>query len=237
MNKITILFFATLRDLAGTRFSDMEIPDNMTVGELKKQLVKQFPGIEPSLSSVLVSINKQYAFDEDEIPDKAEIALFPPVSGGSEGECPTITLITDAPLNVNGLLESIAHPTVGAACVFTGMVRGITTGERNIETDHLEYEAYHSMAESKLRQVAAEIRDKWPAVKGIAIVQRIGILEPGIPTVVVACTAAHRGSGVFEATRYGIDRVKQIVPIWKKEVGVNGEEWVEGEYIPRRGER
>ncbi|MGD8553468.1 MAG: molybdenum cofactor biosynthesis protein MoaE, partial [Anaerolineales bacterium] len=77
-----------------------------------------------------------------------------------------------------------------------------------------------------------EIRAQWAAVEGIAIVQRIGVLEPGTPTVLIACTAGHRDSGIFEAARYGIDRLKEIVPIWKKEVGPNGEAWVEGDYFP-----
>jgi molybdopterin synthase catalytic subunit len=92
------------------------------------------------------------------------------------------------------------------------------------------------MAEEKMRQVADEIREKWEAVEGIAIVQRIGTLHPGTPTVLIACTAGHRDTGVFEAARYGIDRLKQIVPIWKKEVGPDGEEWGEGDYIPQPGE-
>ena len=104
------------------------------------------------------------------------------------------------------------------------------------QTIHLEYEAYAPMAEAKMRQVSDEIRERWPVVEGIAIVQRIGILEPQTPTVLIACTAAHRDDGVFEAARYGIDRLKEIVPVWKKEVGPGGESWVEGEYVPGAGE-
>jgi molybdopterin synthase catalytic subunit len=85
-----------------------------------------------------------------------------------------------------------------------------------------------------MKQVADEIRTKWPVVEGIAIVQRIGKLYPKTPTVLIACTAAHRDTGVFEAARYGIDRLKEIVPIWKKEVSPGGEFWVEGDYIPNR---
>jgi molybdopterin synthase catalytic subunit len=93
------------------------------------------------------------------------------------------------------------------------------------------------MAESKLAQVAQEIRDQWASVRGIAIVQRLGHLEPGTPTVMVACSAGHRDSGVFEAARYGIDRLKEIVPIWKKEVGPSGDFWVEGGYLPSEEDR
>ena len=87
------------------------------------------------------------------------------------------------------------------------------------------------MAEEKMGQVAQEIRSRWPSVEGIAIVQRIGELLPGMPSTLIACSAAHRDMGVFEAARYGIDRLKDIVPIWKKEVQPFGEAWVEGEYI------
>ena len=112
------------------------------------------------------------------------------------------------------------------------MVRGVTARDNPHQTVYLEYEAYRPMAEAKMRQVADEIRLRWPDVEGIAIVQRVGRLYPQTPTVLVACTAAHRDTGVFEAARYGIDRLKEIVPVWKKEVGPLGEQWVEGEYIP-----
>ncbi len=119
--------------------------------------------------------------------------------------------------------DRLILPTSGAACVFTGMVRGRTERGTPHETEVLEYEAYVPMAEAKMRQVADEIRARWPSVEGIGIVQRIGRLAPGTPTVLIACTAAHRDTGVFEAARYGIDRLKEIVPIWKKEIGPDGE--------------
>jgi molybdopterin synthase catalytic subunit len=116
------------------------------------------------------------------------------------------------------------------------MVRGETTRVDAHATEYLEYEAYIPMAEAKMKQVTEEIRERWPAIQGIAVIQRIGKLYPKTPTVLIACTAAHRDTGVFEAARYGIDRLKEIVPIWKKEVSPNGEFWVEGDYIPRAGE-
>ena len=149
---------------------------------------------------------------------------------------PTIFSITESELDLNGLLAQITLPSTGAAAIFTGMVRGKTKRDDPHETVYLEYEAYVPMAEAKMKQVADEIRAKWPSVEGIAIVQRVGKLYPQTPTVLIACTAAHRDTGVFEAARYGIDRLKEIVPIWKKEFGPNGEFWVEGEYIPKPGE-
>jgi molybdopterin synthase catalytic subunit len=149
---------------------------------------------------------------------------------------PTILAITDRPLDLDDLVARITLPTTGAACVFTGLVRGVTTRGDPRQTIYLEYEAYTPMAEARLRQVADEIRARWPSVEGIAIVQRIGRLDPGAPTVLIACTAAHRDTGVFEAARYGIDRLKEIVPVWKKEVGPHGEAWIEGDYIPRKSD-
>ncbi|HEX8992659.1 MAG TPA: molybdenum cofactor biosynthesis protein MoaE [Anaerolineales bacterium] len=149
---------------------------------------------------------------------------------------PTVFRITQDAIDLNTLLAAITRPTTGAAAIFAGMVRGATTREPVHQTEYLEYEAYVPMAEAKMQQVAAEIRERWPSVEGIAIVQRIGRLHPQTPTVLIACTAAHRDTGVFDAARYGIDRLKEIVPIWKKEVGPGGEIWVEGDYVPKPGE-
>ncbi len=149
---------------------------------------------------------------------------------------PTIFSITEEELDLDALLDAITLPSTGAAAIFTGMVRGVTSRGEAHETVYLEYEAYKPMAESKMKQVADEIRERWPTIEGIAIVQRIGRLYPRTPTVLIAVTAAHRDTGAFEAARYGIDRLKEIVPVWKKEVSPSGEEWIEGDYIPKAGE-
>lgn len=149
---------------------------------------------------------------------------------------PTIFSITEDEIDLNDLLARITLTSTGAAAIFTGMVRGVTSRDDAHETEYLEYEAYIPMAEEKMKQVADEIRARWDAIEGIAIVQRIGKLYPKTPTVLIACTAAHRDTGVFEAARYGIDRLKEIVPIWKKEVSPDGGFWVEGEYFPKAGE-
>jgi molybdopterin synthase catalytic subunit len=148
---------------------------------------------------------------------------------------PTIFSITEDEINLNDLLGKITLTSTGAAAIFTGMVRGETKRGDAHDTDYLEYEAYIPMAEAKMKQVADEIRSKWDDIEGIAIVQRIGKLYPKTPTVLIACTAAHRDTGVFEAARYGIDRLKEIVPIWKKEITPDGQNWVEGDYVPKAG--
>lgn len=149
---------------------------------------------------------------------------------------PTIFRVTEELIDLDALLAAITVPSTGAAALFTGMVRGSTVREPVHETVYLDYEAYVPMAEAKMQQVAEEIRARWPSIEGIAIVQRLGRLYPGTPTVLIACTAAHRNTGVFDAARYGIDRLKEIVPVWKKETGPHGESWVEGDYVPKPGE-
>jgi len=148
---------------------------------------------------------------------------------------PLIIAITEDELDLNDMLEKITLTSTGAAVIFAGVVRGETVRDGR-ETAYLEYEAYKPMAEAKMEQIAREIRERWSIVEGIAIVQRIGKLMPRTPTVLIACTAAHRDSGVFDAAKYGIDRLKEIVPVWKKEVGSDGESWIEGHYIPKEGE-
>jgi molybdopterin synthase catalytic subunit len=234
MIQVTVRFFATFKDRAGLSETRLELPEGAVVTDLKARLAAQFPSLAAGLDSALVSVNREYAFDGDSLPEAAEVALFPPVSGGADH--PTVLYLTEAEIDLNALLEEITLPSTGAACIFSGMVRAETARHEPFETDFLEYETYQEMAEGKMKQVAEEIRERWPQVLGIAIVQRIGRLYPGTPTVLIACSAAHRDTGVFEASRYGIDRLKEIVPIWKKEVGPGGEEWVEGEYRPIRGD-
>jgi MoaE-MoaD fusion protein len=232
MIKIKVLFFATFREYTGLRQLDLELPQDFRVQDLRLQLSAQFPALAPHIGSALVSINHEFAFDDDLLPDAAEVAIFPRVSGGAQVPQPELFSVTDQALDLDGLLAHITLPSTGAACIFTGMVRGLTSRDDPHETVYLEYEAYQPMAEAKMKQVAAEIRQRWPEVEGIAIVQRLGRLYPMTPTVIIACTAAHRDTGVFEAARYGIDRLKEIVPVWKKEFGPQGEEWIEGEYTP-----
>ncbi|MBI3243902.1 MAG: molybdenum cofactor biosynthesis protein MoaE [Chloroflexi bacterium] len=236
--KINVLFFATLKDRAQTHKAEMMLADSATVADLKAELGNRFPALIPALPTALVSRNHEFAFAEDKLAEGDEVALFPPVSGGADNadnpapQLPTFFRVTNDALDLDALVAGITLSSTGAACVFTGMVRGITRRGEAHQTSYLEYESYVPMAEAKMKQVADEIRGRWPAVEGIAIVQRIGRLDPGTPTVLIACSAAHRDTGVFEAARYGIDRLKEIVPVWKKEVGPGGEEWVEGEYTP-----
>jgi molybdopterin converting factor subunit 1 len=131
------------------------------------------------------------------------------------------------------IFPPVTEPGAGAVVTFAGVVRGENLGR---PVDYLEYEAYTEMAEARLRQVVAEAREQWPKIRRVALVHRVGHLELGEVAVLVAIGAAHRDDGAFEAARYAIDRIKEIVPIWKKEGWADGEEWLEGQYRPRPGE-
>lgn len=229
---ITVLFFATLRERIGEKGLNLEVPSNATARDVKNIVAEKYPHLCDLLAITIVSINHDFAADDELVPDGAEVALFPPVSGGSETEHHIFLDITEDEFDLNEIVEKISDQTTGAVAIFTGLVRGITTRGQLLQTEHLLYEAYQPMAEIKIRQIVSEIKERWPSVVGIAIVQRIGHLEPGTKTVCIACSAAHRDTGVFQATRFGIDRLKQIVPLWKKEVGPSGEQWVHGGYDP-----
>jgi molybdopterin converting factor subunit 1 len=237
-NHAKVLFFATLREKTGVHETRIEFQTGASVMDIKILLLEKYPNLKTSMDSIIVAMNHEFAFDENLVPDEAEIAVFPPVSGGeiNDRKFPTLIAIVDQEIDINKLTEKITSGTTGAACIFSGIVRGVTTRKSPHQTVELDYEAYREMAEVKMKQISEEMRTQWSDIEGIAIVQRIGKLFPGMISVIIACTSAHRDSGIFDAARYGIDRLKEIVPIWKKEVSRDGEIWIEGDYYPHRGE-
>jgi molybdopterin synthase catalytic subunit len=129
--------------------------------------------------------------------------------------------VTEQAISVDQVIARLADPAIGAITTFVGVVRGETAGR---ETLYLEYEAYPEMSEATLQQVGQEVQARWPEIRQVAIVHRTGRLEIGETAVVIALSAAHRRQ-VFDALHYAIDRIKEIVPIWKKEVWADGVEW------------
>jgi molybdopterin converting factor subunit 1 len=224
--KLVVKLFATLREKAGAGQVTVELPDGATVAALQARLAADFPALAGSLASCVVAVNQAFASAETPLRAGDEIALFPPVSGG---EFPTLTRITSEVFDVNEIVRELTLPTTGAVVTFTGAVRG---SERDKQVTQLFYEAYVPMAQAKLRQVADEMRARFPQIEAIALIQRIGALNAGEPTVLVAVSSPHRDQGCFEAARFGIDRIKEIVPVWKKEIGPDGQAWVEGRYHP-----
>lgn len=186
--------------------------------------IDRFPQIQGMRDSIMFAVNAEYVSADHPVSACDEVALIPPVSGGSDIDFFKITSDVLDPTELHNLVLS---PQAGAVSLFVGVVRNNNLGR---DVNFLEYDAYPAMATKVMRQIAAEIRDRWD-VLDIAMHHRIGRLEIGEASVAVAVASAHRGEGI-EACHYGIDRLKAIVPIWKKEVWADGEEWIEGSLTP-----
>ena len=171
--QITILLFATLKDIAGQSKLTLALADGpATVADVRRALVAEYPELAANVEAAIAAVNEEYAFNEEPVQDGDSIAFFPPVSGGSD-DFPEIFRLADGPIDHDEIIAAISVPATGAVCVFSGMVRGQTSKAGEVqETQHLEYEAYEPMAIAKMRQVAAEIRERWPLVQGIAMIQR-----------------------------------------------------------------
>ncbi len=237
-----IRLFATLKERAKQPTIALTLPlgiNTFTVTQLRDLVTQQYPVLASLMPHAVVAINQAFAFDEDVVKPNDEIALFPPVSGGRSDQdgldmsYPTYLAVTHEAIDLDFLQRQVTTELDGSAVLFIGTVRKVTGSD---VTTHLEYEAYQAMAEAKLKQVADEMRHKFPGVHGVALVQRIGLMQAGEPTIAVVASSAHRGDGAFEAARYGIDRLKQIVPVWKKEIRPDGSAWIEGDYTPQQGD-
>lgn len=226
--KVTVKLFARLRELAGTGMLEREVTENVTVAALLHDLQTDYPRLAEISPRTVVSLNREFVDLQTPLTEGDEVALFPPVSGGS-GAGEDKFAVTFDPISLDEIAARVVKPETGAVAVFGGVVRNVSGGKA---VEYLDYEAYEEMAVAKLRQVAAEACKKWPDIVDVAIVQRIGHLKVGETAVIVAVSSPHRGDGCFEACAYAINRLKEIVPIWKKEVGPDGVEWIEGDYLP-----
>jgi molybdopterin synthase catalytic subunit len=228
--KVKIKLFARLRELTGAGSLERTLTDEATIADLLALLQQEFPKLADVAPRTIISLNQEFAAPQSRLSEGDEVAFFPPVSGGSDsiGEAGKFAL-TFEPISLDEMAAKVLKPETGAVAVFGGVVRNVSAGKA---VERLEYEAYEEMAIAKLKQVAAEARAQWPKVVDIAIVQRIGRLEVGENAVVVAVSSPHRNDGCFEACAYAINRLKQIVPVWKKEFGTDGSEWIEGDYLP-----
>ncbi len=218
--KVTVLYFASCRDVAGTSEETVELETGAKAQDLLDLLIRTHPdlqGLEPALA---VSVNQEYADREAPLADGDEVALIPPVSGGQSVQAETYAIV-ERPIGLDEVVQIVRCDSSGAVAAFGGVVREETKGRRVL---FLEYEAYPSMAERTMAQIGEEIGAKW-AVDAVAILHRVGRLEVGEMSVAVAVAAPHRREAL-EACAYAIDRLKEIVPIWKKEVFEDGETWV-----------
>ena len=217
---IRVKFFALARDLAGAAETTVAVAEGATVGQVWDEVIRRHPGLARYRDEFLLAVNRRFAPPDRVLDPGDELAVIPPVSGGA-GDGTTTVRVAAAPLEAQEAVDAVRHPEAGAVVLFVGTVRGWTEGTRTLAID---YEAYPRMAEDYLAAIAEEIRQKWN-VRGIYIAHREGRLRPGEDSVVIAVSAPHR-SDAFDACRHAIDRIKETVPIWKKEITTEGSRWV-----------
>ena len=233
--RITVLFFGMLKDIVGRAEDRLTVEEGSSVGRLYELYAAQFPKLAEHSSSLLFSRNQEFAGRGERLEDGDEVAFLPPVSGGSDNGEPSMTAgtvtgernpcrLTREPIDTRAIVAELQRGEDGAVVVFEGIVRNNSNGRA---TRFLEYEAYEPMALAKMRELAAEVTQKF-AVDRIGMTHRLGHMEIGEASVVIVVTAAHR-KPAFEACHYAIDRLKRIVPIWKKEFFEDGAVWIEGE--------
>ncbi|MFB6263438.1 MAG: molybdenum cofactor biosynthesis protein MoaE [Bradymonadaceae bacterium] len=218
--EVQVRYFAGVREMVGRESERLEIPgaeEGATVADCWEALIDRHPRLEQVREDVRVAVDREFSDAEAAVESGAELSLIPPVSGG----CGARFAIVDEPLDAESVRARVERDGAGAVVVFRGVVRD-HTGDREVRA--LEYEAHREMAEEKLREIGDEIAGAVEEVE-VAAHHRVGRLEVGEVAVVVAASSPHRAEA-FEANRRLIDRLKEDVPIWKKEVGTEGEEWV-----------
>jgi molybdopterin synthase catalytic subunit len=220
---VRVRYFARLRELAGTDSETVDqVPVTSTLNELYRGLQRRHPAL-PDPESLRVAVNQEFAEWSTEIPHGGEVAFIPPVSGGAHAVGVLFELTRD-PLDARRLEAAVSHAGAGAICTFTGVVRDSSRGR---SVTHLDYEAYAEMATAQMRKIGDEIAEQWPDAR-VAMAHRTGKLEIGEASVVVSVSCPHRAEAIA-ACKWGIDRLKESVPIWKKEHASDGTFWIEGD--------
>ncbi len=217
---VTVRLFAGVREAAGVPAVDVELPTPATIGDAVEAASRAVPGVWRLPKTVLLASNGEYASYEAEVQNGDEVAIIPPVSGGA-GEGTQKVTITDDPLDPEPLTEFVTTDSDGAVATFLGVTRNHNEGRRVL---YLEYEAYRPMADQVISEIIAEMKSRFE-IGRVAIAHRTGRVDIGETSMVVAVGAAHRRPA-FEAALYFIDRLKEIVPIWKKEYFEGGEVWI-----------
>lgn len=235
--RVRVLFFGILKDLAGKSSDWLDLPEGGSVRDVLATYESQIPRLRESLASLALAVNQQYSGPDTKLKPGDEVALLPPVSGGApeSGENPAgesagrrrqasiVREVIDTPQIVAGLKRG----EDGATLVFEGIVRNQTRGRKTL---YLDYEAYEEMALEQMESLASQALQQ-SQVRDVVIVHRLGRLEIGETSVLIAVASAHRAAA-FEACRWLIDALKRSVPIWKKEHFEDGAVWADGEPFP-----
>lgn len=234
--RVRVLFFGVLKEMAGTSAEEIELTPGASVVDVLAEYKKKIPKLGNMLPSIALAVNQEYAKPETRLNANDEVALLPPVSGGapevrSKPESPAgaRVSIVRKPIDTAGTLAGLKTEEDGAALVFEGVVRNQTRGRQTL---YLDYEAYEPMALRELQSLASEGLSKFQ-IRDVAITHRLGRLEIGETSVLIAVASAHRAAA-FEACRWLIDTLKRTVPIWKKEYFVDGAVWADGEPFPEQ---
>lgn len=222
--RIRVLFFGQLKEIVGSAHEDVDLSEGARVEDLFERYGRRFPMLAKFRPSIAASVNQEYSEWRAPLSPGDEVAFLPPVSGGQQSALTEdiFQLVRD-PIDSRSLIESLKAPEDGALVVFDGFVRNSFKGQRTL---YLEYEAYEPMALAKIREIGAYVRVNF-AIHRCGIIHRLGRLEIGETSVLIAISSAHRAAA-FDACRYAIDALKRGVPIWKKEFFEGGAVWTEG---------
>lgn len=213
--RVEVRLYAVCRERAGSDRITVSLAEPSLAG-LRAAIAAEHPALAPLLGVTRIAINREFAEENQRIAEGDELALIPPVSGGAG-----LFALRDRPIDVAEVERAVHHAGAGATVSFVGSVRDHTQAHAVLR---LEYEAYPEMAERFLARIGAECVERWPKVR-VAILHRTGALVPGEASVVIAASSPHRAEA-FEACRHAIERLKQDVPIWKREVREDGSVWV-----------
>lgn len=215
--QVIVKLFGSVREQVGAKELRVELEAGSTVTVLRALLAREHPVFDQMGGRLLVAVDQETGGPDRVLVDGDEVAFLPPVSGGA-GRC----VLSGEPLDVGAVVSRVIGPDAGGLVTFVGAVRDHSKGH---SIRHLEYEAYPAMAQREMEKLSEEAERRWPGSR-VAIAHRTGHLEIGDLAVVIAAAAPHR-TEAFEACRWTIDTLKQVVPIWKKEVTTEGEYWVE----------
>lgn len=207
--KVAVKLFAALREQRGARELELELAEGARVDDVWSAL-----GLGDEPAGLVYAVNRAYAERDARLSEGDEVALIPPVSGGA-------FLLSEEPLSLERVVAEVASDDAGAIATFVGTTRARSRGR---DVVRLEYEAYEGMAEAEMERIAASLKERHGLID-VAIHHRVGPVEIGETSVVIAISAAHRGAALA-ACAEAIDTLKQSVPLWKKELYEGGEEWV-----------
>jgi len=230
--KIKVLLFGVLKDIAGRSSETLELEDGAVVRDVLAYYSRTIPRFEALIPGLAISVAEEYARPDRALREGDEVGLLPPVSGGSTEVRDGDVVIVREAIDKQAVVTRLQHPADGATVVFDGIVRDNTRGRRTL---HLEYEAYEAMALKRMKSLATESRTRF-GVRAVSIIHRLGRLEIGETSVLIAVASAHRGDA-FDACRWIIDTLKKTVPIWKKEYFEGGAVWADGEPFPEEIQR